>query len=184
MQDSEIIELYFLRDELAIEKTAEKYGPYCHTIAYNILHDSFDADECVNDTYHKTWCAIPPARPTLFRSFLGKITRNLSLDKYAAKHAEKRGGRVWESLDELSECIGSFDIDERFDTEAIGAVINGFLGGLRELDRRIFVRRYFFEDSISEIARLHKISEGQVKTSLFRMRARLSEQLKKEEVFV
>ena len=184
MKDEEIIELYFSRDELAIVKTAEKYGVYCHTIAYNILHDDFDADECVNDTYNKTWQAIPPTRPKLFKSFLGKITRNLSLDRYEMAHAEKRGGRVAESLDELSECAGGFDFNDKLDSEAIVAVINRFLGDLRELDRRIFVRRYFFEDSISEIAKMHKISEGQVKTALFRMRKGLSERLKLEEVFI
>ena len=184
MQDNDIIELYFSRDEQAIAETAKKYGAYCYTISYNILHDSFDADECVNDTYNKTWHTIPPTRPGIFKSFLGKITRNLSLDRYDMTNTAKRGGRVAESLDELSECVGDFDIDEKFDSEAIATIINRFLGEIKELDRRIFVRRYFFEDSISDIAKMHKVSESQVKTTLFRMRAKLSEHLKREEVFV
>ncbi|MBP3401669.1 MAG: RNA polymerase sigma factor [Clostridia bacterium] len=183
LQDSEIIELYIKRDESAISKTDEKYGAYCGKIAYNILTDRFDAEECVNDTYMHTWNSVPPTIPRILSSFLAKITRNIAIDRYKAKNAKKRSAYE-ESLDELSECVGDGNITDKIEISAIGEAISRFLLNESELARRVFVRRYFFEDSIAEIARAHSMTEGYVKTMLHRTRKRLAEFLKKEEIYV
>ena len=183
IQDAEIIELYIKRDERAISETANKYGAYCETIAYNILLDSFDAEECVNDTYLRTWNSIPPTLPRILSAFLAKITRNLAIDKYKKKRAQKRSSYE-ESLDELSECVGGRDISEDIEISAIGSAISSFLYTESEMSRRIFVRRYFFEDSIEEIAKKHRMSLSSVKTTLHRTRARLAKYLEKEGIFI
>ena len=184
MQDDRIIELYFERNECAIKETAQKYGAYCTKIAYNILRDVFDSEECVNDTYHKVWQTIPPTRPRIFSAFLAKITRNLAIDRYNYKTAAKRGGySVEESLDELSECVGDDDGADT-DLHELGSMISAFLRGEKEISRRIFVRRYFYEDSIEEIAKGFGLSLSYVKTSLFRTRKRLASHLEKKGIFV
>ena len=182
MQDNDIIALYFARNEKAIEATQEKYGGYCHSIAMNILSDSLDAEECVNDTWLRTWNAIPPTRPNVLRVFVGKITRNLALDKYKARTAEKRaGGEFAVSLDELDECIGV--MDER-ETALIGESISKFLRTQPETARRMFVCRYFYCDSIADIARRFRVGEGMVKSTLFRMRGKLRDHLEREGISV
>ena len=166
MRDEEIIDLYFERNECAIVETSHKYGAYCHKVAYNILSDIFDADECVNDTYHRAWTAMPPKRPTRLGAFLAKITRNLALDRCDKKRASKRGGVICESLDELMEIVGN----EEFSLELseLATLISEFLRGEKEIARRLFVQRYFFESRIGEIAASHGLSEGRVKSQLFR----------------
>ncbi|MBE6532841.1 MAG: RNA polymerase sigma factor [Ruminococcaceae bacterium] len=183
LDDNKIIELYIQRDESAISETAEKYGAYCQKIAYNILADSFDSEECVNDTYMRTWNSVPPTIPRILSAFLAKITRNIAIDKYKLKNAAKRSAYT-ESLEELCECVGEGDISDKIEASAIGSAISRFLLNESEICRRVFVRRYFFEDSISEIARAHFMSEGYVKTMLHRMRKRLAEFLKKEDIYV
>ncbi len=179
MQDSEIIELYFARDERAIKETADKYGGYCTKIAINLLTDIFESEECVNDTYLRTWNTIPPTRPNIFKAFLAKITRNLALDRLDEKNAQKRGGRVLESLDELSECVASEgEVTDPIMLAETAEIINEFLSGERELSRVIFVRRYFYLDSVGSIAKFLGIGESRVKTLLFRMRERLREVLR------
>ncbi len=184
MQDEKIIELYFERDERAISETDEKYGPYCRKIAYNLLSDEFDSEECVNDTYMKAWNAIPPTKPSIFSAFLAKITRNLALDRLKCKGAKKRIDHTPASLDELSECIGGFDFSEELSASELGEIISRFLKTEQKSARIIFIRRYFFEDSIKDIARLLRFSEGNVKTTLHRTRARLAKFLSEEGVFV
>ena len=184
MQDDRIIELYFQRDESAIKETAQKYGAYCTGIAYNILRDVFDSEECVNDSYHKTWHTIPPTRPRIFSAFLARITRNLAIDRYNYKTAEKRGGyAVDESLDELTECVGEGDGADT-DLHELGSIISSFLRGEKELSRKIFIRRFFYEDSLDAIATGYGLSLSYVKTSLFRTRKRLASYLAKEGIFV
>lgn len=183
MEDTEIIELYFSRNENAIEKTNEKYGSYLKKIAYNILSDEFESDECLNDTYFKTWNKIPPERPSVFSAFLAKITRNTAIDKYRMKKREKRC-RVEESLDELSECVGESDTQIALDLIELGSLISDFLRGEKEKARIIFIRRYFFEDSVSEIANHLFLSESNVKTSLSRTRAKLSVYLRYKGVML
>ena len=182
MEDRKIIDLYFARDEMAIEKTDEKYGSYLRAIAYNVLFDDGECDECCNDTYYKTWRAIPPERPSVFSAFLAKITRNTALDKYREKNREKRGGRVAESLDELCECVS--DGNPALDVELmeLGSLISEFLRGEKEVARKIFIRRYFYQDSISQIASFCGFSESNVKTTLSRTRAKLALYLRSKEI--
>ena len=182
MEDKEIIKLYFERDERAIGETAEKYGAYCHKIAFNFLCDFYEADECVNDTYMRTWNAIPPAVPRIFSAFLAKITRNLAIDRYNKAHSAKRGGGYEISLDELGECADGGSPWEDMKTSELARAINEFLGQQRELVRRIFVCRYFYQMSVKEIAKKHSIGQSQVKTLLHRARAALSEHLCKEGI--
>lgn len=182
MTDGKIIELYFSRDESAISATAEKYGAYLGKIAYNILSDEFESEECVNDTYMRAWTKIPPEVPRIFSAFLARITRNLSLDRMRARSAEKRAAYDGiESLDELSECVGGGECD--LDSREIAVVINSFLCGLPEADRRMFVLRYFHEQPVSDVARSLGKSESAVKVRLFRLRGMLREKLIKEGLF-
>ena len=182
MEDRDIIEMYFARDERAISETSSKYGSYCGSIAMNILGSREDTEECVNDTWLRAWNSIPPHRPNLLRVFLGKIARNLALDRYKARTAEKRmGGEFAMSLDELDDCIGT--VDERESAE-IGESISRFLRTQPKETRSVFVCRYFYCDSISDIARRFGISEAKVKTLLFRTRSKLKIHLEGEGITV
>lgn len=182
MSDEKIIELYLKRDEAAISATAEKYGAYLMRIAYNILSDEFDSEECVNDTYMRTWNRIPPEIPRYLSAFLAKITRNLSLDRVRARNSERRGGgAVALSLDELAECVGGEE--SQVDSGEIARVINCFLSGLSELDRRMFVLRYFHEEGIAVIAERLQLGESNVKVRLHRLRAKLRVILEKEGLY-
>ena len=184
MEDSQIVRLYLDRREDAIAQTAAKYGRYCHTIAYHILHNSEDSEECVNDTYLKAWQAIPPQRPKKLAAFLGKITRNLSISVYRRYTAEKRRGSEMELvLDELGVCVSSLRGGKNFVDEMILVdSLNGFLASLSAEQRRIFMRRYWYVSSIKEIADEYGLTESKVKMSLLRSRNRLKEVLEKEEI--
>lgn len=184
MDDQQIIDLYWARSENAITETAHKYGPYCHSIAYHILYSKEDSEECVNDTYWKAWGAMPPQRPNQLRTFLGKITRNLSLNRWEKHTAEKRGaGQVPLALDELAECVPAPDSVERtVDDLALTELLNDFLSGLPVQTRRIFMRRYWYLCSVKEIAADCAVSESKVKTTLFRTRNKLKQHLEKEGV--
>ena len=182
MEDRDIIEMYFARDERAISETSSKYGSYCGSIAMNILGSREDTEECVNDTWLRAWNSIPPHRPNLLRVFLGKIARNLALDRYKARTAEKRmGGEFAMSLDELDDCIGT--VDERESAE-IGESISRFLRTQPKQTRSVFVCRYFYCDSIADIAKRFSISEAKVKTMLFRTRGKLKIHLEGEGISV
>ena len=181
MNDSAIIQLYWVRSEQAISATEKKYGRYCHSIAYNILRNTQDAEECTNDTWLHTWNAIPPQRPTRFKSFLGRITRNLSLNRYEKQNAQKRGsGELTLILDELAECIPSGNSLE--DTAAIKDLLNRFLDILPEKSCRLFVRRYWYAASVKELAREFHMTENQVGVTLYRTREVLRSYLEKEGV--
>lgn len=184
MEDKEIIELYWLRSERAIEETARRYGRFCHSIAYNILFNREDSEECVNDTYLHTWNTIPPHRPNRFSAFLGKITRNLALKKYEKNTAEKRGGgAVPLALEELAECIPASDCVERcMDDRMLVEALNRFLNGLSLETRLIFLHRYWKLDAVSEIAREFGFSESKVKMSLMRTRGKLRNFLEQEGI--
>lgn len=185
MEDEKIIELYWKRDEEALTQTNLKYGSYCYYIAYNILKDEEDCKECVNDTWFKAWITIPPKRPSLFRAFLGKITRNLSLDRYRKSHSYKRGGgNLALVYEELEECIGKNGADERIDAIIITDAITSFLAQLSHDSRVIFVRRYWYADSIEQIAKRYAVSESKVKSALMRSRKKLKDYLEKEGIMV
>lgn len=186
MDDSEILDLYFARSEAAIAETDLKYGHYCGTIAFRILHSRDDSDEIVNDTWMKAWNAIPPERPQILSAFLGTITRNLSLHRYEKEHAAKRGsGETAAALDELSEVLASNETTEEAairnveDTELTDA-LNRFLGQLSETNRTVFLRRYWYLEPVKEIAESMESSEGKVKMSLLRTRKKLAEFLVRE----
>ena len=184
MEDNQIIQLYFDRSEDAISQTAVKYGKYCHTIAYNILHNFEDSEECVNDTYWKAWGIIPPRRPKKLAAFLGKITRNLSLDKYRHYTADKRGGGEFSiALDELGDCVSSLgNMDDYTNEMVLVDTLNRFLASLSAEHRKIFMRRYWYISSVKEIADDYGITESKVKMSLLRSRNQLKVVLEKEGI--
>ena len=181
MEDSKIVDLYWARSEAAIKETAKKYGSYCHKIANNVLNSEDDSEECVNDTYLAAWNSMPENRPALLGSFLAAIVRNLSLDLYRKNHSQKRGnGQLPLVLDELLEVAGQSNIENEVDSILLSETINKFLKSLDEETRFIFIRRYFFTDSLLEIADTLQISEGKTKTVLFRTRNKLKNYLTKE----
>ena len=184
MEDNQIIQLYFERSEDAISQTAVKYGKYCHTIAYNILHNFEDSEECVNDTYWKAWGIIPPHRPKRLAAFLGKITRNLSLDMYRHYTADKRGGSEMAiALDELGDCVSSVEsMDDYTEKKVLVDALNNFLASLSAEHRKIFMRRYWYVSSVKEIAEDYSITESKVKMSLLRSRNQLKAVLEKEGI--
>ena len=181
-----IINLYWARSESAISETALKYNGYCMKIAMNILQNREDSDECVSDTYLKAWNAIPPQRPIVFSSFLGRITRNLSLDIYKKRKAKKRcGNEVELLLSELEGCIpSSFSVEAEYETGAIAKIMDSFLSSVDSDNRIVFVRRYWYADSISSISARFNMSESKVKSMLFRIRNKLKVYLEKEGVMI
>lgn len=181
MDDSEIIRLYWERDEKAVAETDGKYGGYLRAIAKNILGSDEDADECVNETYLNAWSSIPPQRPDSLAAFLGRIARNLSLNMYSRRRAAKRNyGEAAATLDELSECVsGRENTESELDARELVGELNAFVGGLPEKKRYIFVRRYWYADSVSKIAENIGLTQQNVSKILERLRkqlrARLSE---------
>ena len=189
MEDNQIVDLYRERDERAISESDVKYRRYCVQIAMNILENAQDAEECVNDTHLQAWNTIPPGSPDKLGVFLGKITRNLSLERYKAKKTAKRGNSLFlVSLDELSECVpdGSTGFGSGFDDEAeasrVGECVNKFLRKQSGEVRDIFICRYFYSDSIWEICRRFGHSESKVKSLLHRTRRKLKKFLESEGI--
>lgn len=184
MEDEAIIALYWQRSEEAIVQTQKKYGPYCHSIAYNILQNHHDSEECVNDTYLSAWGIIPPRRPSLFSALLAKITRNHALDRYKHDRTEKRGGgQLPLALEELKDCIPAGNSEaEYLENRALTELLNRFLTGLSEKNRQVFLLRYWYLCSIRQIGNKLGLSESNVKMTLLRTRRQLREQLEKEGV--
>ncbi len=182
MDDNAIIELYWQRKDNAIEETDKKYGAYCFAIADNILHSKEDSEECVNDTYLNVWNSVPPERPAKLRYYLAKITRNLSFNRYNAKMSKKRGGGEMPLiLDELSGCIaGKSSVEDEYAAKELGKSLNRFVKALPQKESNIFIRRYFFSESISVIADRYDLSENNVMVILSRSRKKLKEHLIKE----
>ena len=186
MEDAAIIDLYWARSQQAIAESERKYGAYCHTIARRILDREEDAEECVNDTWLHAWNAMPPQRPSILSAFFAKLTRNLSLDRWRRLRAAKRGGSQVElALHELEDCLP----DRRRPDEALEAaetarLISAFLRRQGELDRKLFVRRYFYLEPLAELGARFGLTQGQVKSRLHRMRKRLREELEREGVAV
>ena len=185
MDDSGIVELYWARSESAIAETASKYGKYCFTIAFNILASRDDADESVNDTYMSAWSSMPPHRPSVLSTFLGKITRRISIDKWRRRNAGKRGGgEVRLALDELSETVPSgCDVDDTVEKAELARMIDNFLTALPDTERRVFVCRYWYFDPIASICRQFGFSQSKVKSMLRRTRGKLHLYLEKEGIF-
>lgn len=183
MEDSAIVALYWDRDERALQETAQKYGAYCHTIAYNIVKNRQDAEECVNDTYVQAWNAMPPQKPFVLGAFLGRITRNLAINVYRASHAKRRGGGKPDLvLEELKDCTA--DGPETLAEQAeLSRSLDRFLRQLPRKDCCIFVRRYWYMDSLTDIAARYHMAVGSVKSSLHRSRKKLKQHLEQEGVF-
>jgi len=184
LEDREIVELYLTRSEQALIETEKKYGRYCYRIAYNILGNDEDSEECVNDALMRVWGSIPPNEPELLSSFIGKITRNLALDIMRKRTSDKRGGgEVPLVLDELAEIISSgSEIDSRIDSNEINAALNSFLESLNAVERGVFMRRYWMSEPIEKIAGRFDISVSKATTMLFRLRGRLKKHLMKEGI--
>ncbi|MDR1541145.1 MAG: sigma-70 family RNA polymerase sigma factor [Clostridiales bacterium] len=185
MEDDEIVELFWQRSESAIAATQIKYSKYCRSIAYSILRNYEDAQECVNDALVNVWNAIPPARPSVLCTFLGKITRNLSINALEKLKAQKRGlGQVPLVLSELDECVGQAECEalQRAELEAITDAVNAFLEQLDAEKRKVFVRRYWYASSLEEIACDYSMNVSKVKSILFRLRKKLKRELEKEGV--
>ncbi len=184
MDDRQLIELYFARDESAIKLTADRYGKYCFAIANNILASREDAEEIVNEAYLRAWNSIPPQRPAVFRLFLARITRNLSLNRYEKRNAKKRGGEAELALEELAEfTVGTVNIEGELMEHELEKTINAFLNRLPKRERTIFLRRYFRFESNEEIGKYFGSSAASIAVSLSRTRKKLRKHLEKEGYF-
>jgi RNA polymerase sigma factor (sigma-70 family) len=184
MEDLQIVQMFTDRAPDAIKQLADKYGRYCNAVAYNILYNASDAEECVNDTYLRVWNSIPPNKPNSLKAFAGKIARNLAIDRLDMQKAQKRGGgQAALALEELSEIVGVHsDPFEGLALEELKAVLNKYLAGLPQEKRIIFMRRYWYMDSVKDIARHFGKTESAVKTMLFRIREDLRKELMKEGI--
>lgn len=182
MEDVRIVDLYWARSETAIAETSAKYGKYCYTIAYNVLANAEDADESVNDTYLAAWNSMPPQRPSVLSSFLGKITRRISIDKWRAHSAKKRGGgEMILALDELTDCVPfGTNVEQAVEAAELGKAIDRFVMALPLMERRVFICRYWYLDSIASICRRFGFSQSKVKVMLHRTRNSLRKYLEKE----
>ena len=183
MEDKQIIDLYWSRSEKAISETDIKYGKLCLRLALNILLNQEDAKECINDTYLGAWNAIPPQYPISFRAFISRITRNLALKKYEYISAKKRNPKAVISLSELEDCISGSDTpEEKLENSGIEKAISDFLRSLDYNERNIFLRRYWYFDSIEDIAKRFNISGSKATSMLFRTRKKLKTYLQKEGI--
>ncbi len=185
MDDDRIIELFFERSEQAIKELNDKYGRIFHSISFNILNSRLDAEECVNDAYLGAWNAIPPARPNPLLAFVCKIVRNISLKRYEQNTAAKRNSIYNIAIDELEECLASsYTIEEERDACELTKIIESFLDSLSKENRVIFLRRYWFSDPYSEIAKRVGMTEKNVSVRLTRIRKELRKYLSEREVLL
>lgn len=180
MDDEAIIELYNRRDEAAVSETQRKYGAYCRRIAMNLLGVGEDADECVNDALHAVWTAIPPERPRSLKTYLGRLTRNISVSRYRREHAQKRGGAEV-LLSELDDCVPErVSLDEPVERRRLSELISAWLDTLTALERALFVRRYWHGEGVAELARECGCTAKQLTQRMLRLRRRLKAYLEAE----
>ena len=185
MEDEKIIELYWQRSPQAIDETSRKYGAYCMRLSMNILMNREDSEENVNDTYLRTWNAIPPQKPDPLRTFVCKIARNLAAAKYHANTAKKRNSRYDAALDELEGCLAAGgSVEEAYDAKELSEAINAFLSSLSYTDRFLFVRRYWYSDSMQDIAAVIGSTANSVAVRLYRLREKLRHYLIREGLLV
>lgn len=182
MEDFKIVDLYWDRNECAISETDKKYGNMLKSLSFSLLSSREDAEECVNDTYLDAWNAMPQARPTYLGAFLSKITRRISVDRFRASHRQKRGG-IENLTRELSECIPStMGVEEEYENGRLSAELDRFLTGLEPEKRVLFIRRYFYSQSVSQIALGLRMSESNVKVTLHRIRESLRKFLEERDL--
>ena len=186
MEDIRILNLYESRSQSAVSETERAYGKYCMAIAMNVLGSREDAEECVNDVYLRAWESIPPTRPAEMSAYLGRLTRNAALNLYKQKHAEKRGrGETAQLLSELEECLSAGNaVEEAMEAQTLTQAINRFLYTLDTERRTMFVRRYWYADSIADVARRFHAGQSKVKSALARMRGELKAYLEKEGIVI
>ncbi len=186
MEDSEIVQLYWARSPQAIEESARRYGAYCASIEQNVTGSPRDAEECVNDAWLRAWSSIPPHRPASLRAYLGKLVRNLALNRRRQNTAEKRGGgEVPAVLEELSDCVsGTDEMETEAERAEIAAAIGEFLAALPARQREIFLARYFRTERVRDIAARLGMREGALSAALSRLRARLRAHLTKRGISV
>jgi RNA polymerase sigma-70 factor (ECF subfamily) len=180
MDDRTLISLFWERSESAITETDQKYHTYCFSIAHNILSNREDSDECVNDTWFQAWNTMPPQFPTQLKAYLGRICRNLSLDRWRSLHAQKRTCELDAIFQELDDCVGGTSPEQQVEAQALADAINRFLAELPPAKRICFLRRYWYADPIQQIAQRQGVSVSQVKSSLFRTRKQLREALEQD----
>ena len=181
MKDAEIVELYWQRDENAVQETTQKYGAYLSKIAYNILSDLEDSHECVNDTYLAAWNSMPENRPSILSTYLGKITRQISIDRFRKNNSKKRFASEYAvSLSEMEDYFADNNTPEQeVNAKLLEETVNSFVRSLSDDARKVFIGRYYFFDSVKAIATYCGISEANVKTMLYRTRLKLKEHLVK-----
>lgn len=186
MDDREIIELFWQRDQRAVAEASDKYGGYCRAIAGRILPSPEDAEECVNDALYRAWEAIPPQRPGSLSAFLGRLTRNLSLDRWRQDTARKRGGgQAALALSELDECVPApSGVEEELDVRLLADCVERFVRTLPDTQRRVFLRRYWYLCSVKEVAAQSGMSVSRTSSMLFRLRKSLKQYLEKEGIMV
>ncbi len=185
MDDETIVSLYWARDERAIAETSSKYGRLCNHIASNILSNYQDREECINDSYLAVWNAVPDNHPNRFSVFLGRIVRNLALKKYEYISAAKRNPAIVTSLEELGDCVSGTDsIESEIEKKNIENTLNKFLWQLNEEKRNVFIRRYWYFDSIETICKCTGFSQSKVKSMLYEMRRKLKNYLESEGIKV
>ncbi len=183
MDDSKIIELFFERSEQAIIELSKKYGSVCSRIANNILNNRFDSEECVNDAFLGVWNTVPPQRPNSLGRYVCRIVRNIALNKYHENTAKKRNSLYDIALDEITECFPSaVSVEDEIETKEIAGIIDRFLDALDQQNRILFVRRYWYSDSIGDLAELFHTSRHNISVRLSRIRKSLREYLMKEGV--
>ena len=186
ISDEEILLLFAHRAQDVLSAVQEKYGRLCRAVARNILNDERDVEECVNDACMRAWNAIPPERPRSLEAYLSRITRNLALDRYAYNHSQKRASALTASYEELAACLPAAEdgVEAALDAQRLRQILNAFLRAQPEEARRFFLRRYWYGESIGEIAAACGAGEGKIRSSLFRTRARLRKKLEEEGVFL
>lgn len=185
MQDEKIIALYLERDELALKLSAENYGRYCRKIAMNILSNPEDSEECVNDTWYQAWRSIPPQKPNSLAAYFGRITRNFAISRYRTNHAKKRFDGITILLSELDDCIPSqSNIEQDLDEKRLIEIISGWLTSLPANDRILFVRRYWFGDTVKSLANACGLSQNQISWRMFKLREKLKNELEREGISI
>ncbi len=183
MDDNEIIDLFFERSEQAITELSNKYGKVCSRVSHNILNNTLDAEECINDAYLGIWNSIPPQRPNPLLSYVCRIVRNLSIKKYHSNTAAKRNSYYDIALEELEDCIPSIhNVDREYDSKELAKIIDDFLDTLAKDNRVMFVRRYWFSDSLAEISKMFGITEHNAAVRLSRIRGQMKKYLIKRGV--
>lgn len=178
MDDQSIVELYLQRDENAIKESRNKYEAYCYRIAMNILSVAEDVEECINDTWISVWNRIPPVIPKSLKAFLGKLVRDISLSRYRAVHAKKRYNGMELILDELAECIPSEqDIQKSLEQKELSETVNGWLDSLPQEDRVLFVKRYYYGETVKQLSEMQSCTENQMAQKMMKLRNKLKAHL-------